>query len=305
MATTLHYVAPAQACPTATEFANRVRHHAPAIAVEIVAGPPYEVGVTIQRDNGTYGGRLEVVRAGRRFVRKINASSCDELTSVLAFVSGLTLAGNGPAESRGTSGAATSGDPGFLTVEPETDDTEDPSTGGWRFWTGARGLVTSATAPGWTAGENVFFDIHAPQVRKFASTVRIGFFHLEPRTDVVREWQVRTSTIAGRFEASPFRLRLAAATDLRIAVGVDVGSIAVYTQRASNGADSIDRSVIWLDEFFGLRLEVRPEPWLSLELQVELAVPITRHNFPLDGTLGFQVPPVAGTAAAGLAFRVW
>ncbi|HEY3255348.1 MAG TPA: hypothetical protein VGJ91_15420, partial [Polyangiaceae bacterium] len=139
----------------------------------------------------------------------------------------------------------------------------------------------------------------------FGFSVRAGVESARSITYLGPGGTTKFSWWAARLEGCPLRVRLLAPLELLPCAGVHVGRLGATGQPGSDVGASQESTRTWVDGFAGLRLELALTPWLSLQAQAELLVPITRFQFVYENpeTQVYQVPPMAGGALAGVEFR--
>jgi hypothetical protein len=284
----LDWTAPAE-CPQATEVQSRVEAIVGRALVESL-----NASVTVTRTaEGRYAADIHVRVSGREGERSLEESACRVLADAAAAVLAMSLMPEAPAQALESARLAPARSPEEATPATATEP---------RFALGSLAIADHGTLPSLAAGsglEAAFYPL--ARLRIEASFVR---------------WLAQSSVVTGqdfggRFQLSSGDLRacvslLGRAVTLGPCVGVDVEHIDAYGvgSTSTNGGSANCWSPL-----AGALLRWTPARWLGLFVRVDVALPITRPSFVIEGSPAgaenFYIYSPAGAALrSGLAAEV-
>lgn len=271
--------------------------------------------VRLSRSAAGMVGRFDLVRQdGSRSSRELESASCDEAATALAFVLALALSGREP-PSDADSNASQPPAPDPLVARPsapvvgrhqpayDPDQRQASSARRWRFGLGVQLGARSGVGPRFTPVEAAVVGFRSNPPHPWYLSLRIAFLRGQPLThsdaagDSTFEW------LAGRVEGCFWSATLTRVLTATPCVATHVGQLTVVgAPKPLPGAAGGRASALWLEAGGGVRFELELMKALSLELQGEALVPLTRYRFAFDrpDTDVYRVPPLAAYALFGL-----
>jgi hypothetical protein len=307
----LDYVAD-PGCPGRDAFAARVQAQL-AEAGETTPGTPAHASVRLRRDAAGATGSLELRRDdGTRHARELSAESCDAAAQGLAFVLAYALGGGEP-ERAPASQSQGQTVPNALPPPPPTQvplsapvaSAERPKRAGstWHYGLAVELGARTGLGPNWTLVELAELELRRTGQGALEPTLRAGFAHGEPATQLERVASARFSWLAARVEGCPVQLHVVGTLQLLACGGAHLGRLSAVGQ-PSSGARGQGRSAdqVWADVLGGSRLGLVLLRVLVLEARGEVVVPLTQYRFAFDNpdTSVYQVPGVAFAGFVGL-----
>lgn len=293
-------------------FVDQVHADAPSVLLELSASPEdngSDVVVTVRALEGSFAGTLQIRRPdGGTYLRELEAQTCDELNTTLAFVAALAFTGQveptraspPPLPSPPPVPERTASQRAAL-VPPAVDTLVTEAEPRWQ-WGGSLGLgLRTGLAPTWANLEQVSVELRSLAHGVLSPTLRLALIRSEPVTRRDRFGSTRFTWAAGRFAACPLRIRLLDAIEAISCAGLDVGVIeAAGTPSTPNGL-ARDTHSLWVDALGSARLQARFLGPIFLTVEAELVLPLTRQRFSFDpNSPVYAVPAAAGAGLAGL-----
>lgn len=270
--------------------------------------------VGFRRSAAGMAGRFELVRPdGSRSSRELESASCDEAATALAFVLALALSGRATSDEGSIPGQpplaakpeAAPAVPALVRQHPGTDSNHDQlgSSWRWRVGLGVQLGARSGVGPRFTPVEAAVLAIRGQDRQPWQVGVRIAFLrgqpisHSDPAGDSTFKW------LAGRVEGCFWSAALSRDLTATPCLSTHVGQLTVVgAPEPLPGAKGRRAAGLWLEAGGSLRLELQLLEALSLEMQAEALMPLTRYRFAFDrpDTAVYRVPPLAASASFGL-----
>jgi hypothetical protein len=315
----LDYAADAS-CPDAADFTRRVQERI-GEPNEVEGATHPQVVVRLRAAQAGFVAQLELQRSpGHVEKREVNGATCSEVASATAFVLALALKDEAadvpPADAPGAvtppplAAAASALTPG---APRETVALAAPSPGAsrhraeriWSFGGGAQVGARTGLGPIWTHVGAAFLDMRRVRPTPLVWWLRAAFVAAQPVLRQDRAGKTRFAWWAGRLELCPVSPRLFGPVTLSPCIGSHVGVLSAQGTPSSAGAVGSNAHQLWWDMAATLRLALQPEPWLSLEAQGDLLVPLTRDQFSFQNpsTPVYSVPTLARAGWLGLSAR--
>jgi hypothetical protein len=314
----IDYMAPA-GCPDGTAFLRSLRERTTRWRDATPDEQARRFLVRVAVVGRFFSGRLEIRSPdGSNAVRRVDGTTCDEVSSALTLMTALAIDPNAltsgpkaalesPAEL--TPKPAAEADrqrlsPSAVAVAARSPSASHNASQPWRWSAGLLGNVTFGLAPALGYGADLFVDAEAPASSTLGPAVRMGIF--------LNQCDAEFPTAAARFqwaavavEGCPVRLGL---MDLRFTVhpclAFRLGVLRGEGRRISQPNQTLS---VWSDAGPVLRLRLAVTARLILEAQGALVLPLHRPTFEITDmgvpTTVYSVPRVGGSAGIGLAYR--
>jgi hypothetical protein len=304
----LEYVADA-ACPDRQAFEQLV-HTQLAESGDAPVTSRARVIVEFRRTAAGVVGRFQLARRdGSRSSRELESASCDEAATALAFVLALALSGRASSDadfapSQPPVLATTPAAPVAERRHPGTDSVPSQvgSSWRWRFGLGVQLGARSGVGPVFTPVEAAVLSVRATKRHPWELGLRVALLRGQPIThsdaagDSTFEW------LAGRVEGCFWSARLSRAFSATPCFSSHVGQLTVVgAPEPLPGARGRRAAGLWLEAGGALRLQLQLVKALSVEIQGEALLPVTRYRFAFNpDTDVYRVPPVAAYGSFGL-----
>lgn len=181
-------------------------------------------------------------------------------------------------------------------LRPPSDEPADR----WRWAVGLGATAASGLGSGLGFVLPLYVDVALDRGELLAPSVRLALSYMPTRSVAVAAGTADFYRLAVHPSACPIRLGPVSAVALLPCVGVELGLL----HGTGNLAPERSESALWLALDVPFRLQWVPSDWLSLELQVELGVPLVRPRFYFepDRTI-METQALFGTVGGGAAFR--
>jgi hypothetical protein len=312
----LDYTAQAS-CPDARAFEQLVRSQL-AESGETSAISPARARVGFRRSKAGVVGRFELVRQdGSGSSRELEAASCDEAASALAFVLALALSGRGAPDLDSSPGQAPVAAPRVMAPSAPAADQPRPgdaergdaergqvdSSWHWRLGLGFQLGVRSGVAPRLTPVEAALLSLRRQHHASWGLGVRIGLVRGQPITYSNAAGDSTFKWLAARIDGCVWSAALSRFLVVTPCVLTHVGQLTVVGDpEPLPGAAGRRAAAAWIEAGAAVRLEMVLVKTLSLEAQGEALLPLKRYRFAFDrpDTNVYQVPPLAAHASLGL-----
>jgi hypothetical protein len=307
-------------CPDQPAFSAIVRGKLTAAGGTAANAPSPRIRVGLHATDSGFVGHLELQRADNsKYEREVTGASCAEVANALAFVLALALGVNDPPAASAIEPPASTpvvpfpqppvprlraGTPTPVAPPRQPEPPVPRRHSLWTFGGGVQLGARSGLAPNWAVVESAFLEARRAQSSPFGFTLRMGFENVQTANLSSIRGTSDFAWWAGSVEACPVRLRLVESLELETCAGAHVGQLRGSGHPDPNsGGTSRTQSKIWLDGLTALRLEFALPHGLSLHVQGEMLLPITRYQYAFDGpsTTLYQVPDLASAGFLGLA----
>ncbi|MBN9163651.1 MAG: hypothetical protein BGO98_01895 [Myxococcales bacterium 68-20] len=308
----LSYAAPV-GCASRTEFEQEIGRRVD--PRWLAGGDRRSFDVRVERlPDGTFAGRLEVLRAGHSLrVREIRDPACKAVSTALAVFIAIAVDPANvdadtpampaplPPEPQAVEHPASPlapSEPPLRTSRPPRNVSGAPAPSSWSLGAAAGAVHMRVPNDAWGArfGAEVARSWPASRVSP-ALRVSWGFadFTVFPPRAGRAEFRFQTTRFEGcaRVDASPLPLTLSPC------LGFDVGSLAAAAPDAPEAGHA---TVGWRAATGVARVAWELLPWLALEGEVGFELPFQRTTFALDKPIrmAYRPPAVLFTAGAGL-----
>jgi hypothetical protein len=284
-------------CPDASRFLDAALQKSEGVVLERSAGPNAQALVTLHARDASFVGRLELKRRSGTYVREMNAASCMELSSALAFVLGLALVeeyGSQDGDKAPKTTAAPADVPERLPTPASSVD----------WWFGADMGARTGVSPVASMTEGVFLSYSV--TKSLAPLFQAGLVRSEPNRATRADYSTEFSWAALRIDSCPVRLPLGDFIAFRPCVAVQGGPIWTSGFPVRQGGLGDSQSRFSVEAAGALRLELRPVPPVSVHLGLDALVPFRHYTFYFDSpyTEVLRTPAFAVAGSIGLSFRI-
>jgi hypothetical protein len=163
--------------------------------------------------------------------------------------------------------------------------------------------VRSGVGPRFTPVEAALVTLRAKHPNPWDLGLRIAVLRSQSIAQSDAAGDSTFDWLAGRVEGCFWSATLAPALSATPCVSTQIGQLTVVgAPEPLPGATGRRAATLWLEAGGGVRLELQLLEALSLELQGEALVPLTRYRFAFDrpDTHVYQVPALAASALFGL-----
>jgi hypothetical protein len=259
-------------------------------------------------------GRFELVRPdGSHSSRELESPSCDEAATALAFVLALALSGRATSDAGSIPGQPPSEARPEVAPATRASDRQHSGTGTnqgqlsnpwrWRVGLGVQLGARSGVGPRFTPVEAAVLAMRGQDRRPWQVGVRIAFLRGQPITHSDAAGDSTFKWLAARVEGCFWSAALSRALTATPCLSTHVGQLTVVgAPEPLPGATGRRAAGLWLEAGGAVRLELQLVKALSLEMQGEALLPLTRYRFAFDrpDTDVYRVPPLAAYASFGL-----
>jgi hypothetical protein len=284
-------------CPDASRFLDAALQKSEGVVLERTADANAQALVTLHARDTAFVGRLELKRRSGTYVREMNAASCSELASALAFVLGLALV-----EEYGSQDGDKAPKPIAAPADVAGPVATPASSVDW--WFGAEMGVRTGVSPVASTTEGVF--LSHTLAKGLAPLFRAGLVRSEPNRETRADYSTEFSWAALRIEGCPVRLPVSDFAAFRPCIAAQLGPIWTSGFPVRQGGSADSQSRLSVEAAAGLRLELRPVPAVSVHLAFDGLLPLRHYTFYFDGpyTEVLRTPVFAVAGTLGVSFRI-